>query len=116
MAASTISRSTSDPARSSTDRAVDRVELHLDDPAASPAGKVEAGVDGQAMEPGIEPRGVTQPRQVVPGPDERLLDRVAGQLRIAEDEAGGPVQSRGGPAGELGEGVMIASPGSLDES
>ena len=77
---------------------------------------VETGVDGQAMEPGVEPVGITQPRQVVPGSDERLLDRVAGQLRVAEDEAGGPVQPRDGPAGELGEGVMIALPRSLDES
>ena len=77
------------------------IELDLDDPAAPTAGQVEAGVDGQAMEPGIEPVGITQSRQVAPGPDEGLLDRVAGQLRIPEDEAGGPVQPRGGPAGEL---------------
>ena len=92
------------------------IELDLDHPPASATSEVETGVDGQAMEPGVEPVGVTQPRQVVPGPDERLLDRVAGQLRVAEDEAGDPVQPRDGIAGELGEGVMIALPRSLDES
>ena len=97
-------------------RRVDGLELDLDRPPSTAAGQVETRVDGQAMEPGIEPVGVTQPRQVAPGSDERLLDRVAGQLRIPEDEAGGLVQPRDGPAGELGEGVMIASPRSLDES
>ena len=92
------------------------VELDLDRPPAPAARLVEAGVDGQAMEPGVEPIGVTQPRQVAPGSDEGLLDRVAGELRVPEDEAGGPVQPRDGPAGELGEGVMIALPRSLDES
>lgn len=66
------------------------------------------------MEPGVEPIGVTQPRQVPPGSDECLLDRVAGQLRVPEDEAGGPVQPRDGRADELGKGVMIAPPRSLD--
>ena len=77
---------------------------------------VEAGVDGQAMEPGVEPLGVTQHPKVAPGSDERLLDRVAGQLRVAEDEAGGPVQPRAGIAGKHGEGVMIAATRSLDET
>ena len=97
-------------------RGVDLVDLDLDDPPAPPPSKIETGVDGQAMEPGVEPLGVTQPRQVVPSSDKRLLDRIAGQLRIPEDEAGGPVQPRDGPVGELGEGVMIAPPCSLDES
>ena len=85
-------------------------------PSSATARLVETRVDGQAVEPGIEPLGVTQPRQVAPGSDERLLDRVAGQLRVPEDEAGGLVQPRDGPAGEFGEGVMIAPPRSLDES
>ena len=80
------------------------------------AGQVEAGVDGEATEPGIEPVWVTQPRQISPGSDEGLLDRVAGQLRVPEDEPSGPVQRRGGPAGKLGEGVMIACPRLYHES
>ena len=97
-------------------RGVDRLELDLDDSPASSPGEIEAGIDGETMEPGVEPIGVTQPRQVAPGSDQCLLDRVAGQLRIPEDEAGGPVQPRDGPADELREGVMIASPRSLDAS
>jgi hypothetical protein len=68
------------------------------------------------MEPGIEPLGVTQPLEVAPGSDKRLLDRIAGQLRVPEDEAGGPVQPRAGIAGKRGEGVMIAATRSLDET
>ena len=97
-------------------RPIDRVEFDLDDPSAPTAPKIEASVDGQSMEPGVEALGVTQPREIAPGSDECLLDRVAGQLRIPEDETGGTVQPRGGPAYEFGEGVMIASPRSLDES
>jgi hypothetical protein len=68
------------------------------------------------MEPGVEPPGVTQPPEIAPGSDERLLDRIAGQLRVTEDEAGCPFQPRGGIAGEHGEGVMIAATRSLDET
>ena len=77
---------------------------------------VEAGVDGQAMEPGIEPVGVAQARQVSPCPEERLLDRVARELRVPEDEPGRRVQPREGQVDERGEGVMIALPRSLDET
>ena len=95
---------------------VDGRKLDLDGAPSTAPDLVETGIDGQAMEPGVEPIGVTQPRQVAPGSDEGLLDRVAGQLRIPEDEAGGPVQPRDGPAGELGEGVMIALPRPVHES
>ncbi len=67
---------------------VDRVELDLDDAPASMAGDVETGIHGEAMEPGVEPIGVTQTPEVAPGSDQCLLDRVAGQLRVPEDEAG----------------------------
>ena len=52
--------------------------------------------------------------QVPPGSDERLLDRVARELRVAEDQAGGRVQPREVHVEERGEGVMFASPRSLD--
>ena len=41
------------------------VELDLDGPSLAPAGDVEAGVDGQAMEPGVEVVRVAQPRQAL---------------------------------------------------
>ena len=92
-----------------------RCELHLDDPTPTVPGRVEAGVDGQSMEPGVEPVRVAQPGQVPPGPHHRLLDRVARELRVPEDESGGRVQARERHAGEHGEGVMIAPPRLLHE-
>ena len=80
------------------------------------ADEVDAGIHHEAVQPVVERRGVTQPRQAAPGPDERLLDGILGQLRVAEDEAGGGVQARAGRADELGEGVPVASPRSLHES
>ena len=67
------------------------------------------------MDPGVERVRVAQPGQVPPGPDERLLDRVARELRVVEDQSGRCVQPRDALADELGEGVMIAPPGPLDE-
>ena len=68
------------------------------------------------MEPGVEPVRVAQARKVAPGSDERLLDRIARELRVPEDESGGRVQPRDGQVDELGEGVMIASPRPYDET
>ena len=44
------------------------------------------------MEPGIEPVRVTQPGQVAPGSHQGVLDRVARELAVPEDEARGRVQ------------------------
>ena len=91
-------------------------ELDLDDPATASSGRVEARVDGQAMEPGIETVRIAQPGQVSPGSKQSVLDRVSRELTIPDDEAGGSVQPRDGRAGQRREGVMIALPRSLDET
>ena len=72
------------------------------------AQEIETGIDGQAMQPGIEPVRVTQPGQVPPGSDERVLDRIARQFAVPLDQPGGRVQARDGEVDEHGEGVMIA--------
>ena len=59
--------------------------------------------------------GSRKRRQVPPGADEAVLDRVVGELRVAEDQASGGVQSCDRRAGERGEGVMIALPCPFDE-
>ena len=51
------------------------------DPAAPAPGEVDAGMHGEAVEPGVEPVRVAQPGQVPPGSDQRLLDGVARELR-----------------------------------
>ena len=66
------------------------------------------------MEPGIEPVRIAETGQVAPGADERFLDRVARELRVAEDEPGCRVQPRETPVDQQGEGVMIASLCSCD--
>ncbi len=53
---------------------------------------------------------------IPPGPEQPLLDRVACELRVAEDEAGRAVQPHDGRAGKLGEGLMIALPRPFHES
>jgi len=50
-----------------------------------------------------------------PSPKRRLLDRVARELRVPEDQAGGRVQSREARADEQTEGLMIALAGPFDE-
>ena len=78
--------------------------------------RIDAGVNGQPVEPGIEPVGVAQPGQVPPGSHHGLLDRVARELRVPEDETGGRVQPRDGRVDEHAEGVMIAPACPLDET
>ena len=68
------------------------------------------------MQPGVEPIRVAQTREIAPGADEGLLDRVARELRVPEDEAGRRVQPRDGQVDEHAEGVMIASPCPDDET
>ena len=67
------------------------------------------------MEPGIELVGITQSRQVAPGSDVCVLDRVSRELLVPDDEAGDSLQPRDGRADERSKGVMIASARSLDE-
>jgi hypothetical protein len=90
-------------------------DLDFDRSSTTTADDVETGVDGQPMQPGIEPVRVAQTRQVTPGADECLLDRVARELRIPKDEASGRVQPREGRVDESGEGVMIAPSRAFDE-
>jgi hypothetical protein len=97
-------------------RVVERRELDLEEPAASLPGEVETRVDRQSVEPGIEPARVAKPAQVLPCPQRRLLDRVARELRVAEDQPGRRVQPRKVLADEHAKGLMIALACPLDET
>jgi hypothetical protein len=94
---------------------IQRAELDLHRPSATATDEVETGVDGQSIEPGIEPVRVPETREVTPGPDEGLLDRVARELRVPDNESGCRVQPRERRVDEAREGVMIASLCSPDE-
>src|SRR6185503_20043077 len=67
-------------------------------------------------DPGIEPVGISELPEIPPGSDQPFLNRVACELRVPKDEAGRLVQPHDDRAGELGKGVMIASPCALHES
>ena len=90
-------------------------DLDLDRSSPATPGQVETCVDSQAIDPGIEPVRIAETPQIPPGPEQSLLDRVARELRVPEDQAGCRVQPRDGAADKLGEGVMIAMPCLLDE-
>ncbi len=83
-------------------------------PALTPRG-VDAGTHGETMQPGVEPLGLAQRRQLAPGFEHRVLDGVSRELRVPDDEASGCVQPGQSGRGEHGEGVMIASPGPLHQ-
>ncbi len=97
------------------DKSVDRCELDLDRLSTAAPQRVDARSHDEAPQPGFEPIGVAQGRQVSPGGDEALLDRVSRELVVPEDQSGCRVQPRDERAGEHGEGVMIAPPRTLDE-
>ena len=73
-------------------RFVDGLELDLDGPSPRAAQLVEAGIHEKAMEPGVEPLGITKSRQVTPGSHQGVLDRIARELAVPEDQARGRVQ------------------------
>ena len=90
-------------------------QLHLDGPAMSMPRLVHGGVHGQTVEPRAESVRGAQPGQVPPGSDHRILDRVARELRVPEDEPGGRVQPRERRIDERDEGVMITPLRPFDE-
>ena len=94
---------------------VDRSELDLDRAPTTVSDEIETGMDRQSVQPGVEAIRITEPGQIAPRTDQALLDRILGQVRVAEDQTGGCVQPPKGAIDQLGEGVMIASPGPVDE-
>ena len=90
-------------------------ELDIDAMAPEPSRLIDAGVDEQPVEPGVEAIRVAQRGQHAPGPDERVLDGVLGLIGIPEDEPGGGIQAGDRGGCQLGEGVMIAFPRPLHE-
>ena len=67
------------------------------------------------MEPGAEPIGIPKPWEVAPGPDVGILDGVAGELLVPEDQSRHGFHLGDGLADEQGKGILIAPPCSLDE-
>ena len=57
-------------------------------PAAGATRLHVAGVDDEPMEPGLEPLGVAQRRQVPPGAEQRLLRGILRTVAITKDPVG----------------------------
>ena len=71
-----------------SDRAVGRKDLEDGGPALRFASFRVAGVDEQAMQPGVEPIRIAEPRQLAPGDHQRLLNGVLGSSDVSEDPLG----------------------------
>ena len=78
-------------------------------PAPVPTCLLVAGVDEEAVEPGLEALGVAQPRELAPGKEERLLDGVLCPLNVPEDPVRDRVAAVAFQVDELGEGALVAS-------
>ena len=66
----------------------DRVNAEASVPAAGATRFHVAGVNDESMEPGLEPLGIAQRRQIPPGAEQRLLSRVLRPVAITEDPVG----------------------------
>ena len=76
-------------------------------PALHPLGLGVAGVDEQAIRPGIEPLRVTESRQLLPDPNEGLLRGVLGEVSVAQDPVGHLLVVAVCRLGDLGEGRLV---------
>ncbi len=92
-----------------------RQDPNVGRPAAVATNLDVAGVDEDAMEPGVEAVGIPQVRELAPGADEGALQCVLGEARVAKDPEGDRVQPVADLMHQAGEGVTVALAGSLHE-
>lgn len=97
------------------ERLVVGLNFDLDGTSPTSASLIEAGIHKEAVEPRVEPVRITKSGQIAPGPHEGVLDRIARELAVPEDEARRRVHPSRRSRGKHGEGVVIASPRLLDE-
>src|SRR6478752_5502590 len=79
------------------------------------AGFRVAGVDDQAMEPGVKPLAVAQGREVTPGAEHRLLGGILRTVWITQDPKGEGIAVVDARRHQGRECVLVAVPGPLDE-
>jgi hypothetical protein len=65
-------------------------------------------VDQQLVEPCLETVEVAEARQLAPGREECLLDRVLGSVDVVQDAVRDGEETIGGAASEEPEGVLVA--------
>src|SRR4051794_14804870 len=81
---------------------------------AHAAGLVVAGIHDEPAQPSVEAIRVTQPGDLAPCPDERLLGCILGAVGVVEDEAGEGVEASGRHSDEHREGIVVAAHGFQD--
>lgn len=79
------------------------------------AGLAVDAADQDPMQPRLETVEVSQATQVSPGLDERLLDRIVGQVAVPEHQLGDVEEPADRRGGELGKGLPIAPSRPLDQ-
>ncbi len=68
-------------------RSVDRQKLDFDRSSPPTSQDVDAGADDETSEPALEAIRIAERRQVPPGSDETLLDRVSRELVVPENQS-----------------------------
>jgi hypothetical protein len=68
-------------------------------------------VHDEAVQPGVEPVRIADRPNVQPGRDERLLDRVGGEVVAAQDESSDPMESVERVACQCGERIVVTARG-----
>ena len=76
---------------------------------------VGAGADDQPVQPGVEPLGVAQRRQIAPGPHQCILGRILREFGVAKEESSDRVQPIDGAACQHAEGLTVSASRPLDE-
>ena len=74
-------------------RGMDGGQFDVDAMASDPARFIDAGADQEPVQPGVEAIEIAERGQITPGPDERVLHRVLGLVRIPEDEPSGAIEA-----------------------
>lgn len=83
--------------------------------AAATSVLVSRRVDQEPMEPRIESPRISEPRQLFPTVDERVLHRIFGKVSITKDESSGCVETVENPVHEEIERITVTAPGPLDD-
>ncbi len=100
-----------------TDRSVrcpsrSRVERHVQldqGPAPVPAGDLVAGTHRESAEPGVPGVRITERADMPPCQQERILDRILGAIRVAQDEVGDAEQPGMRCPHQLGVGIDVSA-------
>lgn len=94
---------------------IDRQLPQVGDPPALAGRGENAGPHDQATQPGVEPIGLSEAREVLPGSHERLLESVLGGTAVAKDPVGDGKEPSRPRADEVHERPVVATPCSVHD-